>query len=88
MGLMQIIPRFHPEKLADHGGEAALLEPEINIRVGTWVLHEYMRRFGDVEAALLKYAGALDNPASQYADKVLAEKARLQQIVARSRRET
>ncbi|MDH4093641.1 MAG: transglycosylase SLT domain-containing protein [Betaproteobacteria bacterium] len=88
MGLMQIIPRFHPEKLADHGGEAALLEPEINIRVGTWVLHEYMRRFGDVEAALLKYAGALDDPASQYADKVLAEKARLQQIVARSRRQT
>jgi soluble lytic murein transglycosylase-like protein len=88
MGLMQIIPRFHPEKLADHGSEAALLEPEINIRVGTWVLHEYMRRLGDVEAALLKYAGALDDPASQYADKVLAEKARLQQIAARGRRQT
>jgi soluble lytic murein transglycosylase-like protein len=88
MGLMQIIPRFHPEKLADHGGEAALLEPEINIRVGAWVLHEYMRRFGDLESALLKYAGALDNPASQYADKVLAELARLQQVAARSRRQT
>ena len=88
MGLMQIIPRFHPEKLAGHGSESVLLEPDINIRVGAWVLHEYMRRLGDVESALLKYAGALDDPSSQYADKVLAELARLQQVAARSRRQT
>jgi len=86
-GLMQVIPRYHPEKLIEHGGDDALLDPEINIRVGTWVLHEYLRRMGDLETALLKYAGALDEPASRYADKVLAEKARLQQILARSRRE-
>lgn len=86
-GLMQVIPRYHPEKLIEHGGDDALLDPEINIRVGTWVLHEYLRRMGNLETALLKYAGALDEPASRYADKVLAEKARLQQILARSRRE-
>jgi len=86
-GLMQVIPRFHPEKLIEHGGDEALLDPEVNIRVGTWVLHEYLRRLGDLEAALLKYAGALDEPTSQYANKVLTEKARLQQIIARSRRE-
>lgn len=28
-GLMQVIPRFHLEKLASHSGELALLEPEI-----------------------------------------------------------
>jgi soluble lytic murein transglycosylase-like protein len=85
MGLMQVIPRYHPEKLLDHGGEEALLDPEINIRVGTWVLHEYLGRFGEVEAALQKYAGAFDEPTSQYAGKVLAEKARLLQALARAR---
>lgn len=85
LGLMQVIPRFHPEKLVDHGGETALLDPEVNIRVGTWVLHEYLRRFGEVEAALQKYAGAFDDPASQYAAKVLGEQARLRQILQRSR---
>jgi soluble lytic murein transglycosylase-like protein len=86
-GLMQVIPRYHPEKLIEHGGDDALLDPEVNIRVGTWVLHDYLRHLGDLEAALQKYAGALDEPNSQYASKVLAEKARLQQVLARSRRE-
>lgn len=86
-GLMQVIPRYHPEKLIEHDSEDALLDPEVNIRVGTWVLHEYLRRMGDVERALLKYAGALSEPTSRYAIKVLAEKARLQQLLARSRRE-
>jgi soluble lytic murein transglycosylase-like protein len=86
-GLMQVIPRFHPEKLAEHGGDDSLLDPEVNIRVGTWVLHEYLRLHGELEPALQKYAGALDEPTSQYAGKVLAEKARLDQVRARSRRE-
>ena len=85
VGLMQVIPRYHPEKLVAHGGEDALLEPEVNIRVGTRVLHEYLRSHGDLETALQRYAGALDEPTSQYAGKVLAEKARLQQVLARSR---
>ena len=84
-GLMQVIPKFHLDKLDDHGGEQAVLDPEVNIRVGTWVLHEYLRRFGEVEAALQKYAGAFDDPASQYAAKVLGEQARLRQILQRSR---
>jgi soluble lytic murein transglycosylase-like protein len=86
-GLMQIIPRFHPEKLLEHGGEHALLDPEVNIQVGTEILREYMVRFGATEAALQKYAGAFDEPTAQYSGKVLAEKARLQQFLARARRE-
>jgi soluble lytic murein transglycosylase-like protein len=86
-GLMQIIPRYHPEKLLEHGGEHALLDPEVNIQVGTEILHEYMRRFGATQAALQKYAGAFDEPTAQYSGKVLAEKARLQQFLARVLRE-
>ena len=76
-GLMQVMPKFHLDKLAAHGGEPALLEPEINILVGTRILREYQRRLGDTEAALQMYAGALDEPTAQYAAKVFAEKARL-----------
>jgi hypothetical protein len=51
------------------------------------VLHEYLRMYGELEPALQKYAGAFDEPTSQYSAKVLAEQARLQQAIARSRRE-
>ncbi|MGH8706620.1 MAG: transglycosylase SLT domain-containing protein [Burkholderiales bacterium] len=86
-GLMQIIPRYHPEKLLEHGGEHALLDPEVNIEVGARVLREYLRRFGALEAALQKYAGAFDEPTARYSGRVLAEKARLQQFLARALRE-
>jgi soluble lytic murein transglycosylase-like protein len=86
-GLMQVIPRFHQEKLLEHGGEHALLDPEVNIHVGAQILREYMRRFGETGAALQKYAGAFDEPTAQYTGKVLAEKARLQKFLARSLRE-
>ncbi len=83
-GLMQILPRFHPEKVSEHGGESALLEPETNIQVGTRILREYLRRFGETETALQMYGGA--DPDSQYPSKVLAERSRLQQAVERAKR--
>ena len=76
-GLMQVIPKYHQEKLFAHGGDQSLLEPEVNILVGAQILREYQRRFGDLETALQMYAGALDEPTSAYSAKVLAEKARL-----------
>ena len=85
-GLMQVIPKYHPEKLFEHGGDHALLEPEVNILVGAQILREYQRRFGDVETALQQYAGALDEPTSQYANKVLAEKARLDVLRFKARK--
>src|SRR5574341_346045 len=33
-GLMQVIPKYHQDKLVEHGGEGALLDPLINIPVG------------------------------------------------------
>jgi soluble lytic murein transglycosylase-like protein len=86
-GLMQIIPKYHQEKLLEHGGEHALLDPEVNIHIGAQILREYMRRFGATEAALQQYVGASDEPTAQYSGKVLAEKARLQQFLARALRE-
>jgi soluble lytic murein transglycosylase-like protein len=85
-GLMQVIPKYHQEKLFEHGGDHALLEPEVNIHVGAQILREYQRRFGDLETALQMYAGALDEPTSQYANKVFAEKARLDALRFKARR--
>jgi soluble lytic murein transglycosylase-like protein len=85
-GLMQVIPKFHPEKLVEHGGEGALLDPEVNIQVGAQILREYLRRFGETETALQMYAGAFDEPNSSYAFKVLAERARLEQALKQARR--
>ena len=85
-GLMQVIPKFHSEKLLEHGGEAALLDPEVNIQVGARILREYLRRFGETETALQMYAGAFDEPNSAYAFKVLAERARLEQMLKQLRR--
>jgi len=85
-GLMQIIPKFHLEKLMDHGGETALLDPEVNIHVGAQILHEYYRRLQDQEAALQRYAGAFDEPTSRYAAKVFEERMRLEPIRQKARR--
>jgi Transglycosylase SLT domain len=85
-GLMQVIPKFHADKLVEHGGESALLDPEVNIQVGAQILREYLRRVGETETALQMYAGAIDEPTSGYAFKVLAERARLEQMLKQVRR--
>ncbi len=86
-GLMQVMPKYHLEKLMDHGGEDALLEPEVNIQVGAQILREYQRRCHDTEAALQMYAGAFDEPSGQYSTKVFAERARLEFLRQKARKQ-
>ena len=81
-GLMQIIPKFHADKLAEFGGEKAVFDPESNIRVGTRILREYLNRTGNLGIALQMYAGALGDENDTYTNKVLSEKQRLQRVVA------
>lgn len=81
-GLMQIIPKFHGDKLAEFGGEKAVFDPESNIRVGTRILREYLSRTGNLGIALQMYAGALSDDNDTYTNKVLGEKQRLQRVVA------
>lgn len=81
-GLMQIIPKFHGDKLAEFGGEKAVFDPASNIRVGTRILREYLSRTGNLGIALQMYAGALGDDNDTYTNKVLNEKQRLQRVVA------
>lgn len=80
-GLMQIIPKWHREKLESLGGDEALFDPEANILLGARILKEYVHRTGTLQAGLQFYNGAFLDPSAQYARKVLAERARLRAVV-------
>lgn len=77
-GLMQIIPKYHRDKLRLAGGEPALFDPEANLLVGARILQEYVQRTGTLEAGLQFYNGAFFDSSAQYARKVMAERARLE----------
>ena len=77
-GLMQVVPRFHSDKIPAELGARALLDPIENVRVGALVLKEYLRSTGSIEAALQQYGGASSDSSMAYSNKVLAE---LQRIV-------
>jgi len=80
-GLMQIIPKYHQAKLSELGGDQAVLDPEANIHVGTRILQEYVDRRGTLEGGLQYYNGALADGSAQYAQKVFAERRRLEQVL-------
>lgn len=81
-GLMQIIPKYHGEKLAGFGGPDAVFDPATNIQVGARILKEYMGLTGNLGSALQMYAGALSDTEDQYTNKVLSVKQRLQQVAS------
>jgi len=82
-GLMQIIPRFHLDKVPDDAGDRPFLDPAINLRIGVNVLEEAIRRRGGLIPGLQYYAGSSD-PEGTYASKVLAEKERLEHAARRA----
>jgi len=84
-GLMQVIPRFHQDKLEQLGGEDSVFDPMTNILVGARILKDAVRRGGGLTPGLQLYAGAFDDDSRQYAQKVLAEKARMIQLLKRAR---
>jgi soluble lytic murein transglycosylase-like protein len=80
-----VIPKYHQDKLEEHGGEDSVLDPMTNILVGTRILKDAMRRGGGLMRGLQLYAGAFGDDGQQYAQKVIAEKERLQQTLKRAR---
>jgi soluble lytic murein transglycosylase-like protein len=84
-GLMQVVPRFHMEKLPQDGSGVPLLDPVTNVRVGAQALDEYVRRNGGLIPGLQQYGGAPNDPERTYSAKVLAERERLDQAVRLNR---
>lgn len=83
LGLMQIIPRFHQEKLPKDTDNRAFLDPVINVQIGARILQESIQRQGGLMAGLQYYAGAIEDIEQSYANKVIVEKNRLEQAVRR-----
>lgn len=84
-GLMQVMPRFHQDKLPEDADQTAFLNPVINVQVGARILKESIRRNGGLENGLQQFAGAIGDPERRYSNKVLAEKLRLEQAVEKFR---
>jgi soluble lytic murein transglycosylase-like protein len=80
-GLMQVMSRVHADKLTADAREDAMFEPETNLRIGTQVLKDVIRRHATLELALQAYAGALSDTSAGYARKVLDTRERLVQAM-------
>ena len=77
-GLMQVMTRVHADKFEAHGGEDAALDPIANIKVGSAILSDLIRRGGSVERGLQLYVGAGNmGDDGGYGARVLSEHGRL-----------
>lgn len=84
LGLMQVVPRFHQEKMARPHEPESLFRPSENIRVGTAIVAEYLRKAnGNLEKALRYYSGN----AKQYFAKVERNRVKLAQVLHKSRQD-
>lgn len=75
-GLMQIIPRYHLNKIPDGLGVKGLMDPAVNVKVGTIILDDAISRAGSPAAGLQSYNGSKKK--RLFANRVLAEKARME----------
>jgi len=85
-GLMQVMTKIHVDKYETAGGNLAAFDPVTNLRVGVKVLQECIKRAGSIEGGLRYYVGAanLDTDGG-YAQKVLAEHARILSVASGQR---
>jgi len=77
-GLMQVMTAVHKDKYALFGGTSEAAKPEVNIRVGAYILKYLIATAGSLRNGLKYYVGAANaEDDGGYADKVMAERNRL-----------
>jgi soluble lytic murein transglycosylase-like protein len=80
-GLMQVMTSVHRDKYALYGGTQEAVKPEVNIRVGAYILKYLIATAGSLRNGLKFYVGAANaEDDGGYADKVMAERNRLSGI--------
>ncbi|MDX5363671.1 MAG: transglycosylase SLT domain-containing protein [Pseudazoarcus pumilus] len=84
LGLMQVIPRWHMDKIGAENDHTVLFDPRFNVQVGTLVLVEGLQRYGTLEAALQYYNGARHDPEMRYTKRVMSVKRQLQDVLRKS----
>lgn len=83
-GLMQVIPRWHMDKIGADADEDVFFDPLVNVQVGTLVLAEGLQRYGSLQEALQYYNGARNDPEARYTKKVMAIKEQLASVAGSS----
>lgn len=79
-GLMQVVPKWHQDKVLGVGGESSLLLIAPNINVGAAILADYVEaEDGNVSDALARYLGT--GGADQYLQRVRLEMAHLARVL-------
>jgi hypothetical protein len=69
VGLMQVMPKAHKDKMKKIGiANGDLYHIDNNVRLGCWILREYFNQTGTIEKALKKYVGGNH---STYANDIL-----------------
>jgi soluble lytic murein transglycosylase-like protein len=77
-GLMQVMTAIHKDKYALYGGATDAVKPEVNIRVGAYILKYLIATTGSLRTGLKYYVGAANAETDGgYTDKVMAERNRL-----------
>ncbi|QWD72771.1 transglycosylase SLT domain-containing protein [Polynucleobacter sp. MG-5-Ahmo-C2] len=77
-GLMQVMTSVHKDKYALYGGTTQAVKPEVNIRVGAYILKYLIATAGSLRNGLKFYVGAANaEDDGGYTDKVMAERNRL-----------
>jgi Transglycosylase SLT domain len=79
-GLMQVVPKWHQDKVVDVGGEPSLLLIAPNIDVGAAILAEYVDAdAGNISGALGRYLGTAG--ANRYVKRVQHEMEHLAKVL-------
>jgi soluble lytic murein transglycosylase-like protein len=77
-GLMQVMTSVHKDKYALYGGTTEAAKPEVNIRVGAYILKYLIATAGSLRNGLKFYVGAANaEDDGGYTEKVMAERNRL-----------
>jgi soluble lytic murein transglycosylase-like protein len=83
LGLTQTMPEAHPEKIASiQRDQGHILNIADNIQIGSKIIGEYMRKFGNNSVlALQQYNGSLKDKSRVYSTKVLELRAKFAHAV-------
>ena len=76
LGLTQVMPKYHPEKIADlrknHGTDIYSING--NIKVGTQILREYINKAGgNLQKGLQMYNGSSRDSTRKYSNKIISK---------------
>jgi soluble lytic murein transglycosylase-like protein len=62
VGLMQVLPKYHEDKMKKLGiNSSQLFHIDNNVKLGCWILRDYYNNTGSIEKALTKYVGGSHN---------------------------